>query len=122
MELTVVIPCLNEAQTIQKAVGLAKDLVASQDTLLHFVIDAMSGILTALDNAVIAPAPKDYEFNTVTAAEIFADIVDENVDSVKKSFSGITNKGKIVAAFNRAKKDNVNHTHDGHQRLNTNKL
>lgn len=29
MKLSVVIPCLNEAQTIQKAIGMAKDLVAA---------------------------------------------------------------------------------------------
>ena len=29
MKLSVAIPCLNEAQTIEKAVGLARDLVAA---------------------------------------------------------------------------------------------
>ncbi len=29
MKLSVVIPCLNEAQTIQKAIGLAKELISA---------------------------------------------------------------------------------------------
>lgn len=59
---------------------------------------------------------------TSTAAEIFADIVDTNIDSVKKSFSGIIDKGKIVHAFNKATKENAKHTLDGHKKVRTNKL
>lgn len=76
----------------------------------------------ALNEVINAKAPSDNDFETETAAEIFADIVEENIDTVKKSFSGLIGKGRIAVAFKNAEKDDVNHQHDGHKKVTANKL
>ena len=84
--------------------------------------DGVVSVDMALNEVIDAKAPSDNDFETETAAEIFADIVEENIDTVKKSFSGLIGKGRIAVAFKNAEKDDVNHQHDGHTKVRTNKL
>ena len=82
----------------------------------------VTSIDMALNDLAEAKPPREVDFETETAAEIFADIVNENVDAVKKSFTGLIGKGRIAVAFKNAEKDDVNHQHDGHRKVRTNKL
>lgn len=101
---------------------LRQDLAKAVDNLEFAVIAGVQSIDLALNDVALAKPLDRTDFETSTAAEIFADIVDTNIDSVKKSFSNLLDKGKLVRAFNKAGKDNVNHQHDGHKKVRTNKL
>ena len=52
----------------------------------------------------------------------FLEVIHENIDAVKKSFTGLIGKGRIANAFRNAMKDDANHRHDGHKKVTTNKL
>lgn len=97
-------------------------LAKAADRLERAMANAVAAIDRALNDVAEANPPEEGLFATETAAEIFADIVDENLDTVKKSFTGLIGKGRIAVAFSNAEKDDVNHQHDGHKKVRTNKL
>ena len=101
---------------------LRQKLAKAADRLERALADAILAIDMALNEVINAKAPSAADFETETAAEIFADIVNENIDSVKKSFSGLIGKGLIANAFRNATKDDVNHKNDGHRKVRMNKL
>ena len=92
------------------------------DRLEHAVARGVEAIDLALNDVRDAKPPLEDNFETETAAEIFADIVNENIDAVKKSFTGLFGKGRIARAFVNAQNDDPNHQHDGHRKVRTNKL
>ena len=101
---------------------LRQKLAEAASRLEHALADGLIAIDLALNEVIDAKAPRASDFKTETAAEIFADIVGENIASVKKSFSGFISKGKIGIAFKNAEKDDVNHQNDGHKKVRGNKL
>lgn len=101
---------------------LRQKLAEAADRLERALADGVVSVDMALNEVIDAKAPSDNDFETETAAEIFADIVEENIDTVKKSFSGLIGKGRIAVAFKNAEKDDVNHQHDGHKKVTANKL
>ena len=113
------------AATLSGAADLDKlreKLARAADRLERAVARGVESIDMALNDLAEAKPPRETDFETETAAEIFADIVNENIDSVKKSFSGLIGKGRIANAFRNATKDDPNHQHDGHRKVRTNKL
>ena len=113
------------AATLSGAADLDKlreKLARAADRLERAVARGVESIDMALNDLAEAKPPREVDFETETAAEIFADIVNENIDSVKKSFSGLIGKGRIANAFRNATKDDPNHQHDGHRKVRTNKL
>ena len=113
------------AATLSGAADLDKlreKLARAADRLERAVARGVESIDMALNDLAEAKPPREVDFETETAAEIFADIVNENIDSVKKSFSGLIGKGRIANAFRNATKDDPNHRHDGHRKVRTNKL
>ena len=113
------------AATLSGAADLDKlreKLARAADRLERAVARGVESIDMALNDLAEAKPPREDDFETETAAEIFADIVNENIDSVKKSFSGLIGKGRIANAFRNATKDDPNHQHDGHRKIRTNKL
>ncbi|MBQ6925322.1 MAG: hypothetical protein IJQ73_11835, partial [Kiritimatiellae bacterium] len=101
---------------------LRQKLAEAADRLERALADGVVSVDMALNEVIDAKPPKANDFETETAAEIFADIVEENIDTVKKSFSGLIGKGRIAVAFKNAEKDDVNHQHDGHKKVTANKL
>ncbi|MBQ6926425.1 MAG: phosphotransferase, partial [Kiritimatiellae bacterium] len=101
---------------------LRQKLAEAASRLEHALADGLIAIDLALNEVIDAKAPRASDFKTETAAEIFADIVGENIASVKKSFSGLIGKGRIANAFRNAMKDDANHQHDGHKKVRGNKL
>ena len=101
---------------------LRQKLAEAAGALELALAKGVASIDMALNDLAEAKPPREVDFETETAAEIFADIVDENVDAVKKSFTGLIGKGRIANAFRNATKDDVNHQHDGHRKVRTNKL
>ena len=101
---------------------LRQELAEAVGKLELAVAKGVESIDLALNEIAEAQPPREGNFETQTAAEIFADIVNENIDSVKGSFSGLIGKGKIAIAFSNAKKDDVNHQDDGHRKERTNRL
>lgn len=101
---------------------LRQKLAEAADRLERALADGVVSVDMALNELINAKVPSDNDFKTETAAEIFADIVEENIDTVKKSFSGLIGKGRIAVAFKNAEKDDVNHQHDGHKKVTANKL
>ena len=99
-----------------------KRAVAVKEAFVKALADGGVSVGMALNEVIDAKAPSDNDFETETAAEIFADIVIENIDAVKKSFSGLIGKGRIAVAFKNAEKDDANHQHDGHKKVTANKL
>ena len=113
------------AATLSGAADLDKlreNLVQAADRLERAVAKGVESIDMAINDLSDAKPPREDDFETETAAEIFADIVNENVDAVKKSFTGLIGKGRIANAFRNATKDDPNHQHDGHRKVRTNKL
>lgn len=53
---------------------------------------------------------------------LVAAIVNENLGVVKKAFSGFFDGLKIAKAFNGVLKYDKDHMHDGHKKVQTNKL
>ena len=94
----------------------------AQNKLMRAIADGMEGIQTALDDSHDAEPPDEDSFTTESAAEIFADIVNENFDAVKGSFNSAIGKGKLAIAFKKAVKDDVNHQNDGHQKAKATQL
>ena len=101
---------------------LRQKLAEAADRLERAVARGVESIDMAINDLADAKPPREDDFKTETAAEIFADIVSENIDAVKKSFSGLIGKGRIAVAFKNAEKDDVNHQHDGHKKVTANKL
>ena len=101
---------------------LRQKLDAAADKLERAVANAVHAIDKSLNDVMEAEPPRENDFGTETAAEIFAEIVDENLDTVKKSFTGLIGKGRLAVAFSNAEKDDVNHQHDGHKKVRANKL
>ena len=89
---------------------------------MRAIADGMEGIQTALDDSHDAEPPDEDCFTTESAAEIFADIVEENFDAVKGSFNSAIGKGKLAIAFKKAVKDDLNHQNDGHQKAKATQL
>ena len=113
------------AATLSGAADLDKlreNLARAADRLERAVAKGVESIDMAINDLADAKPPRETDFKTETAAEIFADIVSENIDAVKKSFTGLIGKGRIANAFRNATKDDPNHQHDGHRKIRTNKL
>lgn len=105
-----------------RAAQLRVQLDSILNSLLEDIRVAVEVIQTAIDTAKEAQPPNENDFHTESAASIFASIVTENFDVVKKAFSGFWGAGKIGVAFKRAREDDKNHQTDGHRKLNTGKL
>ena len=101
---------------------LRQELAEAAGKLEFAVAKGIESIDLALNDIAEAKPPRENHFATETAAEIFADIVNENIDSVKGSFSGLIGKGKIAIAFSNAPKDDVHHRDDDHKKVRANKL
>ena len=114
--------CAEASGADGRAAELRKELGDAQNKLMRAVSDGMEGIQTALDESHDAEPPDEDCFTTESAAEIFADIVNENFDAVKGSFNSAIGKGKLAYAFKKAVKDDVNHQNDGHQKAKMNQL
>ena len=114
--------CAEASGADGRAAELRKELGDAQNKLMRAVSDGMEGIQTALDESHDAEPPDEDCFTTESAAEIFADIVNENFDAVKGSFNSAIGKGKLAYAFKKAVKDDVNHQNDGHQKAKANQL
>ena len=114
--------CAEASGAEGRAAELRKELGDAQNKLMRTISDGMEGIQTALDDSHDAEPPDEDCFTTESAAEIFADIVNENFDAVKGSLNSAIGKGKLAYAFKKAVKDDVNHQNDGHQKAKANQL
>ena len=114
--------CAEASGADGRAAALRKELGDAQNKLMRAVSDGMEGIQTALDESHDAEPPDEDSFTTESAAEIFADIVEENFGAVKGSFNSAIGKGKLAIAFKKAVKDDVNHQNDGHQKAKATQL
>ena len=114
--------CAEASGADGRAAELRKELGDAQNKLMRAISDGMEGIQTALDDSHDAEPPDEDCFTTESAAEIFADIVNENFDAVKGSFNSAIGKGKLAYAFKKAVKDDVNHQNDGHQKAKATQL
>ena len=113
------------AATLSGSAGadaLREALAKAADRLERAVAKGVESIDMALNDLTDAKPPAENDFSTETAAEIFADIVSDNIDAVKKSFSGLIEKGRLLMSFSNAEKDDVNHRHDGHRKTRTDRL
>ena len=110
------------AGAAERATQLRAELSGALDALLRTVVKGAEDIFKAINDSKVAEKPEAHAFETESAAEIFASIVNDNQDAVRKAFSGFWNQGKLKFAFSNALKDDKNHMTDGHQKVKTNKL
>ena len=116
-----------------KIADYERRIESAQNELLENLADAVQNILQSSDKTLEENPNPVYsnDFITMTAAEVFADIVHANMDAVMKCFGGNRLFGlgaifgggmSISSALKAAVKMDKDHKTDGHKKVSANKL
>ena len=100
---------------------LSKEKDAALDKLLHAIANGVTNIFSDLNLVRFSEPPKKDDFETETAADVFSQIVNGNLEATKKALS-VTDAGRLVYAGRKATSNDKYHQHDGHKKVSTSKL